>query len=137
MQETWNMNTHVGNKIIPSSRIQIIEGETGRTDGLSIALEIYKKYRSKLSDIDLSRLDAFITYALERYKTDKDYLQDGTDIGRRPVNIEEEKKYQRINQISTQALGKQVASEMFDTRLIDGTEKAEKAHMQQLDEKQH
>ena len=107
------------------------------TDGLSIALEIYKKYRSKLSDIDLSRLDAFITYALERYKTDKDYLQDGTDIGRRPVNIEEEKKYQRINQISTQALGKQVSSEMFDIQLTDETEKDKKTHMQQLDEKQH
>lgn len=92
MQDTWNMNTHVGNKTIPTDRIQIIEGENGRTDGLSIALEIYKKYRSKLSDIDLSRLDAFITYALERYKTDKDYLLDGTDICRRPVNIEKEKK---------------------------------------------
>ena len=64
-------------------------------------------------------------------------MQDGTDIGRRPVNIEEEKKYQRINQISTQSLGKQVASEMFDTRLIDETEKAEKAHIQQLDKRQH
>ena len=137
MQETWNMNTHVGNKIIPSSRIQIIEGETGRTDGLSIALEIYKKYRNKLSNIDLSRLDVFISYALEKYKTDKDFSEDGTDIGRRPVNLEEEKKYQRINQISIQSLGKQVASEMFDTRLIDGTEKAEKAHIQQLDKRQH
>lgn len=137
MQETWNMNTHIGNKIIPSSRIQIIEGETGRTDGLSIALEIYKKYRNKLSNIDLSRLDVFISYALEKYQTDKDFSEDGTDIGRRPVNLEEEKKYQRINQISTQSLGKQVASEMFDTRLIDETEKAEKAHIQQLDKRQH
>lgn len=137
MQETWNMNTHIGNKIIPSSRIQIIEGETGRTDGLSIALEIYKKYRSKLYNIDLSRLDVFISYALEKYQTDKDFSEDGTDIGRRPVNLEEEKKYQRINQISTQSLGKQVASEMFDTRLIDETEKAEKAHIQQLDKRQH
>ncbi len=64
-------------------------------------------------------------------------MQDGTDIGRRPVNIEEEKKYQRINQISTQALGKQVSSEMFDIQLTDETEKDKKTHMQQLDEKQH
>ena len=64
-------------------------------------------------------------------------MQDGTDIGRRPVNIEEEKKYQRINQISTQSLGKQVASEMFDIQLTDETEKDKKTHMQQLDEKQH
>ena len=53
-------------------------------------------------------------------------MQDGTDIGRRPVNIEEEKKYQRINQISTQALGKQVSSEMFDIQLTDETEKDKK-----------
>lgn len=64
-------------------------------------------------------------------------MQDGTDIGRRPVYIEEEKKYQRINQISTQALGKQVSSEMFDIQLTDETEKDKKTHMQQLDEKQH
>ena len=64
-------------------------------------------------------------------------MQDGTDIGRRSVNIEEEKKYQRINQISTQALGKQVSSEMFDIQLTDETEKDKKTHMQQLDEKQH
>ena len=64
-------------------------------------------------------------------------MQDGTDIGRRPVNIEEEKKYQRINQISAQALGKQVSSEMFDIQLTDETEKDKKTHMQQLDEKQH
>lgn len=134
-QDNWNMNTHIGKRTISSDRIRIIEGENGRTDGLSIALEIYKKYRKQFQNIDLSRLDAFIEYAKERYQSDKDYISNRSDIGRRCVNPLEEKKYQEINQISTQALGRQVILEMSDVLLSDETEQTQNFQQHQLEEK--
>ena len=134
-QDNWNMNTHIGKRTISSDRIRIIEGENGRTDGLSIALEIYIKYRKQFPNIDLSRLDAFIEYAKERYQSDKDYISNRSDIGRRCVNPLEEKKYQEINQISTQTLGKQVILEMSDVLLSDETEQTQNFQQHQLEEK--
>lgn len=136
IQDNWNMNTHIGNRIIPTSRIKIIEGENGRSDGLSIILELYNKYRLHFPDVDLSRLDDFIRYASERYMTDKDYTG-GVDIGRRSVDSLEERKYQHINKISTQALGKQVLPEMLDVKLTDETERVQRAKLIKLDEIQH
>ena len=134
-QETWNMNTHIGNRVISSDRICIVEGENGRTDGLSIAIEIYNKYREKLSNIDLSRLDEFIKYAKERYQKDEDFVIGGSDFGRRCVESSEERKFQLINKISTQTLGQQVLNEMLDVELIDETEKTQNLHQHQLEQK--
>lgn len=122
-QDNWNMNTHIGKKTIPIDRIKIIEVENGRTDALSIIFEIYQKFRRELMEIDLSRLDDFIDYAVEKYKKDKDYAEGMPDIGRRSVNFLEQKKYQNINKISTQTLGKQVIEELSDTVLLDETER--------------
>lgn len=138
-QDNWNMNTHIGNKIIPASKIKIIEAENGRTDALSIAFEIYEKNKEKLANIDLSRLDDFIKYAKERYKNDKDFAENTEDFGRRSVNPSEERKYQFINKISIQMLGKQVIQELSDTILLDETENIlvnqEKQIKQQKDSK--
>lgn len=120
-QDNWNMNTHIGNRIIPADRIKIIEAENGRTDALSVAFEVYDKFREQLNDIDLSRLDDFIKYAREKYKNDKDYAEGSPDIGRRSINLLEEEKYKEINQITTSALGKQVIKEMEDSQLTDET----------------
>lgn len=122
-QDNWNMNTHIGKRTIPIERIKIIEGENGRTDALSIVFEVYDKFRQELMDIDLSRLDDFMEYARKKYKNDKDYTEGTTDIGRRSVNLLEEKKYQSINQISTQILGEQVIEELADTVLLDEIER--------------
>lgn len=102
-QDNWNMNTHIGERTIPRDRFKIIEGENGRTDGLSIAFEMYDRYREQLADLDLTRLDDFIKYAKERYKSDKDFMKGASDYGRRPVNPQEEEKYQRINKITFSA----------------------------------
>ena len=46
---------------------------------------------------DLSTVDSFMGYAKEKYKSDKDYEKDSTDLGRREISSEEEEKYQEIN----------------------------------------
>lgn len=123
-QEEWNMNTKIGDRVITSDRLRIIETETGRTDALSFILESYDKYRTrvpqKYSDM-CEILDNFIEYAKERYKEDKDFEEGALDLGRREINKLEQEKYQKINKISIQTLGKQVVSEMEDTQLEDET----------------
>lgn len=135
-QDNWNMNTHIGNKIIPTDRIKIIEGENGRTDALSVAIEIYNKCREQLIDIDLSVLDDFIEYAKERYRDDKDFSENTSDIGRRAVNPFEEQKYKQINGISTQTLGQQVIEELSDTILLNETERIIANQERQIEHKQ-
>lgn len=100
-QDNWNMNTHIGKRTISSDRLQIIETNNGRTDALSFAIETYNKYRDKLQDVDLSRLDDFMEYAQDLYKSDKDYEEGSPDIVRRTISREDELKYQRINHIKT------------------------------------
>ena len=104
-QDNWNMNTHIGERTISSNRINIIETNHGRTDALSFAIEAYNNYRDKMQDVDLSRLDDFMKYAKELYKTDKDYAEDAPDLGKRTIIKEEEQKYQKINHIKTHAGG--------------------------------
>ena len=135
-QDNWNMNTHIGNKIISTDIIKIIEGENGRTDALSVAIDIYNKCREQLIDIDLSVLDDFIEYAKERYRDDKDFSENMPDIGRRAVNPFEEQKYKQINGISTQTLGQQVIEELSDTILLDETERIIANQERQIEHKQ-
>ena len=102
-QEEWNMNTKSGDRIIPSERLKIVETQEGRTDGLSVIIEVYEKYRKtipKENDSMFEILDNFIAYAKEKYKSDKDYEEGSIDYGRRDINIDEQIKYQRINQIN-------------------------------------
>ena len=108
-QDNWNMNTHIGERTIPSDRLEIIENEEGRTDALSVAIEAYNSYRSKLQDLDLSTLDDFMSFAQELYKKDKDYAEGAPDLGRRIIKKEEELKYQRINHVKTHAGGCRLA----------------------------
>lgn len=101
-QEEWNMNTKSGDRIIPSERLKIIETQDDRTDGLSVIMEVYEKYRKtipKENDSMYEILDSFVAFAKEKYKSDKDFKEGSMDYGRRDINIDEQKKYQRINQI--------------------------------------
>ncbi len=100
-QEIWNMNTVIGEKYISKDRLEIIENDNGKSDALSVILEIYEKYRSDFESIDLSVLDGFIQYALERYNKDPDYYIDMPDLGRKEPSIKEEQKYRKINKIKT------------------------------------
>lgn len=126
VQENWNMNTKVGERTISSDRLKIIETESGRTDALSFAIESYSKFRPLVSKQDSPMyeiLDDFMSYAKERYKSDKDYEEGMPDFGRRKVNKREQEKYQRINNIDTQKLGMQVIEELEDIQLMDETER--------------
>lgn len=102
VQEDWNMNTHIGNKTIPTNRIKIIESKSGRTDALSVVLEIYNTYRERLANMDISVLDGFIKYANNRYVSDADYAPNSKDIGRRKVHPEVAQKYANMNNITAQ-----------------------------------
>lgn len=101
-QEDWNMNTKIGDKIISSDRLKIIETQDGKTDGLSVIIEFYDRYRgmfSKETDIMFEILDNFIAYAKKRYKSDIDFKKDAPDYGRREINKMNERIYQYINGI--------------------------------------
>lgn len=101
-QEDWNMNTKIGDKIISSDRLKIIETQDGKTDGLSVIIEFYDRYRgmfSKETDIMFEILDNFIAYAKERYKSDIDFKKGAPDYGRRKINKMNERIYQYINGI--------------------------------------
>lgn len=126
VQENWNMNTKIGERTISSDRLKIIETESGRTDALSFALESYSKFRALVPEQDSPMyeiLDNFMSYAKERYKSDKDYEDGMPDLGRRKVNKREQKKYQKINKIETKGLGRQVVAELKDIQLMDETER--------------
>lgn len=101
-QEIWNMNTHIGKKSIKANRLSIIENSEGRSDALSIAIELYRKYRNTYINIDLSFLDNFMEYAIEAYRKDADFLKGMPDYGRREPLAEDEEAYKRINKIRTQ-----------------------------------
>ena len=102
-QEEWNMNTKFGDRTILPDRLKIIETLEGRSDGLSVIIEAYDKYRGmfpKQNDEMFEILDNFIAYAKGRYKNDKDFKEGSIDYGKRNINADEQKKYQIINQIS-------------------------------------
>lgn len=105
MQENWNMNIKIGERIISSDRLKIVETENGRTDALSFILESYEKYRpmvlEKYNEM-FEILDSFMLYVKDRYINDRDFDEGMPDLGRREVNADEQKKYQRINKINTQ-----------------------------------
>lgn len=125
-QENWNMNTKIGDRVITSDRLKIIEAENGRTDALSFAIEMYERFRSAIPEQDNPKyeiLDNFMSYAIERYKTDKDYQEGMPDLGRRVVDKQEEEKWQRVNKIDTSKVVQQVVEEMSDTPYTDETEK--------------
>lgn len=140
-QENWNMNTKIGERVISSDRLKIIEAENGRTDALSFAIELYQKFRSQIPQQDNWRyeiLDNFMSYAMERYKNDKDYEEGMPDLGRRKIDKKEEERWQKVNKI-TQKLGMQVVDELEDTQLEDETERdmdAQEKLLQQTKESQ-
>ena len=102
-QEDWNMNTIIGDRTITSNRLKIVETEEGKSDGLSVIIETYDRFRHEMfkgNDSMLEILDDFILYAKERYRTDNDYKPGATDYGRRTINPHEQEKYQKINKIN-------------------------------------
>lgn len=103
IQEEWNMCTKIGKRIIPNDRLRIIENEQGRSDALSVILELYDNYRDDVLGHDndnwYKNLDQFVLYAKRRYENDPDFKNKNNDIGRRPINIENEIKFQKINKI--------------------------------------
>ena len=103
LQEEWNMNTKFGDRKIPIDRLKIVETQDGKSDGLSVIIEFYDKYRgmvSKENDSMFEILDNFISYAKEKYMEDVDFKKGAPDYGRREISVEEEKKYQSINKIN-------------------------------------
>ena len=98
-QEIWNMNTIIGERVIPKERLKIVENSEGKSDALSVIMEIYEKYRNEFEE-DFSILDRFILYAKDRIKTDLDY-KSLIDLGRKEPSKEEEEKYRKINKIKT------------------------------------
>ena len=103
-QESWNMNTKMGDRVIPSDRLRIVETEDGRSDGLSMIINLYDKYRSMVkpeNNYMFEILDDFIAYSKLRYANDDDYQQGISDLGRREVNQDEALKYQEINKVDT------------------------------------
>lgn len=80
--DRWNMSTHLTDMKhgIPPKKIKLVQDSTGKTDALSILLEIYIKYKYTAKNI--YDLDKFIQYVvIERNKqyqniqpTRKDFL---------------------------------------------------------------
>ena len=70
--DRWNMSTHLnhqGEKVIPPEKIKIIQDSRGRTDALSVILEIYKNYRNTVKNVD--DLDRFMQYVIEKEKDEE------------------------------------------------------------------
>lgn len=88
--EDWNMNTHIGKKNIKPNKIKQIEATNGRTDALSIIIEMYEKYKNP--DIELTDLQGFMEYAIDRYKMDMNFSE-------REYEEEEKQRFLRMNKI--------------------------------------
>ena len=67
--DRWNMTTHLshkGEKVIPTNKIKIIQDSIGRTDALSVIIEIYENFRNNVKNVQ--DLDKFIQYVVKREK---------------------------------------------------------------------
>ena len=121
-QEDWNMNTKDGERSIPQDRLKIIETENGRSDGISVIIEAYEKYRHTLflgNDELYEILDNFVAYAKERYKNDIDFKDGTLDYGRREINPNEESKYQEINGIKHRRKSKEKNMSNRDENFVE------------------
>jgi hypothetical protein len=81
--DRWNMTTHLnheGEKIIPPEKITIMQDSRGRTDALSVILEIYENYRNTVSNV--YDLDKFIQYIIEKEHKNNITFQ---EIGKKTV----------------------------------------------------
>lgn len=67
IMENWNMNTHIGKKVIEPSRIMMLTDSKGQTDALSVIQEIYQRRKGKLN---LKSLEGFMNYVCSRTKKD-------------------------------------------------------------------
>lgn len=63
IMEDWNMNTHIGKKVIEPDRITMLTDNKGRTDALSVIQELYQRQKSKIS---LKSLEGFMNYVIEQ-----------------------------------------------------------------------
>lgn len=89
IMEDWNMNTHIGKKIISPDRIEMLTDSKGKDDALSVIQEMYQNYKS--SKINLKELDGFMNYVKERYyyhHTELSKLQSILKTGLEPRNGE-------------------------------------------------
>lgn len=68
IMENWNMNTHIGKKIIEPDRITMLTDSKGKTEALSIIQEAYQKY--KKNELELKNLDGFMNYVMEQNRND-------------------------------------------------------------------
>jgi hypothetical protein len=76
---TTHLN-HEGEKIIPPEKITIMQDSRGRTDALSVILEIYENYRNTVSNV--YDLDKFIQYIIEKEHKNNITFQ---EIGKKTV----------------------------------------------------
>ena len=70
VMDNWNMNTHIGEKVITPDKLKMIQASNGRTDALSVISEIYEKFRSNTVD-ELIQLDDFMEYVQEKIKQEE------------------------------------------------------------------
>lgn len=85
--DRWNMSTHLTDKKhdIPPEKITILQDSRGRTDALSILLEIYINYKYTAKNI--YDLDKFIQYVIERNKQHENTQPPKNDFFARIRNI--------------------------------------------------
>lgn len=68
IMENWNMNTHIGKKVIEPNRIMMLTDSKGQTDALSVIQEIYQRQKSK---VKLKSLEGFMNYVVEQKRNNE------------------------------------------------------------------
>lgn len=92
--DRWNMTTHLnheGEKVIPPEKIKIIQDSRGRTDALSVILEIYENYKDTVKNVD--DLDKFMQYVMEKEKENDEEKKRAQELGKATVDILEDTIY--------------------------------------------
>lgn len=92
--DRWNMSTHLnheGEKVIPPEKIKIIQNSRGRTDALSVVLEIYENYRDTVNNVD--DLDKFMQYVIEKEKENDEEKKRTQGLGKATVDVLEDTIY--------------------------------------------
>ena len=87
---TTHLN-HEGEKVIPPEKIKIIQDSRGRTDALSVILEIYENYRDTVKNVD--DLDKFIQYVMEKEKENDEERKRAQGLGKATVDVLEDTIY--------------------------------------------
>ena len=64
--EDWNMMTHIGGRYVEKDRITMLTDEHGRSDALSVLMEVYERQKDK--NLDCTYLDSFMGFVHKKSK---------------------------------------------------------------------